>query len=113
MANQNKYNRNLTTSNPFVKNVTLPGDGGIYAGNPAPGFRNYPQSKGKTLPPTKFAETDLAISKGTKVNNMERSVQTPSIAEEMGLKIPTSETRIITGRNRYQTSVKSNNLLKK
>lgn len=103
---KNKYNRNVTSTNPFVSNVTLPGDAGVFKANPAPGFRDYPQSDGKVLPPTKFADTDMSASIGTKTNNMHRDVKTPNIAEEMGLQTP-GTTKIITGRNRYQTEVKS------
>lgn len=112
MAKTNKLQRNVTSTNPFVSGVTLPGVGGVFGANPAPGFREYPETKGQTLPPTKFAHTDIAPSKGTKVNDMERNVETPSIAEAIGLQTP-GTTKIISGRNRYQTSVKSTNILNK
>lgn len=99
----NKYNRSVRSSNPFVSNVTLPGDAGVFGANPAPGFRSYPETQGNVLPPRRFGYTDIAPTQGTKVNSMNRSVETPSIAETIGLQVP-GTTKIITGRNRYQNS---------
>jgi hypothetical protein len=88
--------------------LTFPGDGGVFGANPAPGFRDYPETRGNVLPPTKFAETDIAPTTGTAINNMHRDVETPNLAETMGLQKP-GTTKILTGRNRYQTNVKSSN----
>lgn len=107
MPKKNQYERNVTHTNPLAPNtVSMPGDGGVFGANPAPGFREYPETQGQTLPPTKFAETDIAPTKGTKVNSMHRDVKTPSIAEEVGLQKP-GTTKILTGRNRYQRHVKT------
>lgn len=109
---KNTYNRAVKSTNPLAPNITMPGDGGIFGANPAPGFRDYPETTGNVLPPIKFAETDIAPTKGTKINSMNRDVKTPNIAETIGLQKP-GTTKIITGRNRYQTEVKSNNTTKK
>lgn len=104
---KNKYNRNVTHTNPLAsENVSMPGDSGVFGANPNPGFRDYPETQGNVIPPRKFGETDAAPTAGTKVNNMHRDVKTPSIAEAVGLQKP-GTTKIITGRNRYQTEVKS------
>lgn len=105
MARKNEYERNVKSTNPFVDSVSMPGDGGVFGANPAPGFRDYKETVGKVLPPKKFAETDMSESRGTKVNNMQRDVETPSISEEMGIQKP-GTSRIIKGRNRYQTEVR-------
>lgn len=107
----NKMKRSVKSTNPFKDSISMPGDAGVFGANPAPGFRDYPQSKGKTLPPTKQAETDFGKS-AMKENKLSRNVQTPSIPERMGLQMPGS-TKIITGRNRYNTNVKSSNTLDK
>jgi hypothetical protein len=105
---KNKYERDVKNTNPLAPDtITFPGDGGVFGANPAPGFNKYPETPGNVLPPTKFAETDIAPTQGTSVNNMHRDVEVPSIAEAIGLQKP-GTTRIITGRNRYETEVKTN-----
>lgn len=104
---KNKYGRNVKSTNPLAPNtVSMPGDGGVFGANPAPGFREYPETQGNVLPPTKFAETDIAPTQGTRINNMHRDVETPSLAETMGLQKP-GTSKILTDRNRYQRNVKT------
>ena len=107
MPKKNQYERNVKSTNPLAPDtITLPGDSGVYGSNPSPGFRDYPETRGQTLPPTKFAETDIALTTGTKINNMHRDVEVPNLAETMGLQKP-GTTKILTGRNRYQRNVKT------
>jgi hypothetical protein len=108
---KNKLRRSVSGStNPLAKDITFPGESGVFGAHPAPGFRDYPETKGKVLPLTKKQETD--ISRSTKTNAMKRSVVTKSIPEAMGLQQP-GTSRIIKGRNRYETTVKSSNTGKK
>lgn len=104
MADKNKYQRSVTHTNPLAKDsVSLPGDAGVFGANPAPGFDKYPETKGNVLPLKKFA--DVPPSKPM-TNKVERNRATPTIPEAMGLKQPT-QTTIIQGKNRYNSSVKS------
>jgi hypothetical protein len=104
---KNKYERNVKNTNPLAPDtISMPGDSGVFGANPAPGFRDYPETQGNVLPPRKFAETDIAPTKGTAINSMHRDVKTPNIAETMGLQKP-GTTKILTGRNRYQRNVKT------
>jgi hypothetical protein len=106
----NKIKRSVKSTNPFKESVSLPGDAGVFGANPAPGFRDYKESPGKVLPARKFQDTD--ISTQPKENKMRRSVETPNMAEKMGLQQP-GTTKILSGRNRYETEVKSSNTGKK
>lgn len=102
----NKYKRSVTSTNPFKSSVDIPGASGVFGANPAPTFRDYPETKGKVLPNIKFAETDIAVQ--PKRNTVKRSVETPNMAEEMGLQKP-GTTKVIKGKNRYERNVKSSN----
>lgn len=108
----NKYKRSVKSSNPFKSTVDMPGAGGLFGASPAPGFRDYPETQGNVLPATKFADTDMANGLMKKRNAMRRSVETPNMAEEMGLQVP-GTTKIVKGKNRYERHVKSSNTMGK
>lgn len=101
----NKMKRSRTEDNPLQNKIAIPGNGGVFGANPAPGFREYPETKGNVLPPTKFADSDFGT--GIVKENKLARVTKPSIVEEMGLKKP-GTTTIIKASNKLSRNVKSN-----
>lgn len=98
---KNKLDRAVKSTNPLgPSSISMTGTSGVFGANPAPTFRDYPQTSGPDVIPVKFAETDITPEVS---NKMDRATKTPGMAESVGIQLPGGST-IIRGRNHYDSA---------